>query len=180
MANEKTAASPHVLIFPLPLQGPVNSMLKLAELLCLRRIRVTFLNTHHVHHRLLNCTTNETHFAKYPQFRFQTVPDGLPEENPRTGDQIPDLLDSMDEVAVPIFREMVARGGAYGPDSEAPVTCIIADGIFTFATDIAAEIGVPLLYFDTISPCGLWTYLCLPKLIESGEVPFSGGPFMSF
>ncbi|XP_058216430.1 receptor-like protein Cf-9 homolog [Rhododendron vialii] len=35
---------PHVLIFPLPLQGPINSMLKLAELLCLSgSLHVTFL-----------------------------------------------------------------------------------------------------------------------------------------
>ncbi|KAK6135857.1 hypothetical protein DH2020_030404 [Rehmannia glutinosa] len=165
--------SPHVLIFPLPLQGPLNSMLKLAELLCLNNIKITFLNTQHIQERLCNCTNSENYYlTKYPNyFRFQTVPDGLPEENPRTGDQIPNLLESMEAVAAPIFREMVGCG-VCGPDSENPVTCIIADGIFTFATDIATEIGVPLLYFDTISPCALWTYLCLPKLIEAGELPF--------
>ncbi|EYU19963.1 hypothetical protein ABFS82_06G071500 [Erythranthe guttata] len=172
MPKNEASLSPHVLIFPLPLQGPVNCMLKLAELFSLRRIRTTFLNTHHIHHRLLDCTDNHTYFTRYPLLRFDTVPDGLPEGNPRTGDQIPNLLNSMDAVAVPIFRQMVTSGGPYGPDSENPVTCIIADGIFTFAAEIAAEIGVPLLYFDTISPCGLWTYLCLPKLIEAGEVPF--------
>ncbi|KAL3645291.1 hypothetical protein CASFOL_010471 [Castilleja foliolosa] len=172
MANQKTnlILSPHVLIFPLPLQGPVNSMLKLAELLCLHRIRITFLNTHHIHRRLGGCAAALS--SRYPDyFNFETVPDGLPEDNPRTGDQIPALLKSMDQVSVPIFRDMVT-GGAYGSDSGNPVTCIIADGIFTFAVDVAAEIGVPLFYFDTISPCGLWAYLCLPNLIQSGQVPF--------
>ncbi|XP_073021174.1 7-deoxyloganetic acid glucosyltransferase-like [Primulina eburnea] len=162
---------PHVFVFPLPLQGPVNCMLKLAELLSLQNIRITFLNTQHIQQRLLSCTDHKSHFKRYPNLRFETVPDGLPEDNPRTGDQIPNLLASMEIVAAPIFREMVTVG-AYGPDSEAPVTCIIADGIFTFAPGVAGEIGVPLLYFDTISPCGLWAYLCLPKLIEAGEVPF--------
>ncbi|KAI3458622.1 hypothetical protein Pfo_015285 [Paulownia fortunei] len=170
MPNQ-TAVSPHVLIFPLPLQGPVNCMLKLAELFCLHHIQITFLNTQHIQQRLLNCTNNENYFRKYPNFRFETVPDGLPEGNPRTGDQIQNLLESMEAVAVPIFREMVTSG-VYGPDSENPVTCIIADGIFTFATDIATQIGVPLLYFDTVSPCGFWIYMCLPKLIEAGELPF--------
>ncbi|KAL6576612.1 hypothetical protein OROMI_010888 [Orobanche minor] len=155
----------HVFIFPLPLQGPVNCMLKLAAILCLENIRVTFLNTRYIQQRLRKHTDAEIYFQKYPNFRFETVSDGLPEENPRTGDQIPNLLESLEASAVPIFREMLITSGS-------PVTCLIADGIFTFATDIAAEIGVPLLYFDTISPCGLWTYLCLPNLIQAGEVPF--------
>ncbi|KAG8380767.1 hypothetical protein BUALT_Bualt06G0050300 [Buddleja alternifolia] len=163
---------PHVLIFPLPLQGPVNCMLKLAELFCLKNVQVTFLNTDHIQQRLRSCTDNVNYFKKYPNFRFETVPDGLPEENPRTGDQIPNLLNSLEAVAVPIFRKMVSSGGMYGPDSDKPITCIISDGIFTFATDIAKEIGIQLLYFDTISPCGLWSYMCLPKLIQAGELPF--------
>ncbi|KAL8539134.1 hypothetical protein ACS0TY_000937 [Phlomoides rotata] len=171
MANERASISPHVLIFPLPLQGPVNCMLKLAEIILLQNIKVTFLNTVYIQQRLSNFTNTLLYFKKYPNFCFETVPDGLPDENPRTGDQIGKLLESMEEVALPIFRDMVT-GGVYGPRSGNPVTCLIADGIFTFATDIAKEIGVPLLYFDTISPCGLWTYMCLPKLIESGEIPF--------
>ncbi|KAH6802328.1 hypothetical protein C2S51_033774 [Perilla frutescens var. frutescens] len=161
----------HIFIFPLPLQGPVNCMLKLAEILCLDQIKVTFLNTQYIQQRLNKHTNAEFYFTKYPNFSFEAVPDGLPEENPRTAGEIGKLLESMEVSAVPIFREMLTTG-AYGPLSGSPVTCLIADGIFTFATDIAAEIGVPLLYFDTISPCGFWSYLCLPKLIESGEVPF--------
>ncbi|KAL6498994.1 hypothetical protein OROHE_026295 [Orobanche hederae] len=162
MQDQRTA---HVFIFPLPLQGPVNCMLKLAAILCLENIRVTFLNTQYIQQRLRKHTDAEIYFQKYPNFRFETVSDGLPEENPRTGGQIPNLLESLEASAVPIFREMLITSGI-------PVTCLIADGIFTFATDIAAETGVPLLYFDTISPCGLWTYLCLPNLIQAGEVPF--------
>ncbi|KAL1535561.1 7-deoxyloganetic acid glucosyltransferase [Salvia divinorum] len=155
----------HVFIFPLPLQGPVNCMLKLAEILSLHRIKVTFLNTDYIHQRLIRHTDALIRFRSYPNFRFLTVPDGLPEENPRTGAEVGNLLESMDASAVPIFREMLLT-------AETPVTCLIADGIFTFATDVAAEIGAALLYFDTVSPCGFWTYLCLPKLIETGEVPF--------
>ncbi|PIM97376.1 UDP-glucuronosyl and UDP-glucosyl transferase [Handroanthus impetiginosus] len=145
-------------------------MLKLAELLCLNHIQVTFLNTEHIQTRFKNCTDNETYFRKYPNFRFQTVPDGLPEGNPRNGDQVQNQLESMEASAVPIFREMV-RTGVCDPVWGDPMSCIIADGVFTFATGIAEENDVPLLYFDTLSPCGFWTYMCLPKLIEAGEVP---------
>ncbi|KAG5616043.1 hypothetical protein H5410_015867 [Solanum commersonii] len=125
-------AVPHVLIFPLPLQGPVNCMLKLSELLCLHQeIHVTFINTEYIHQCLLNYTNVLIRFAKYPNFKFVTVPDGLPEDNPRNGDQIGKIIE-------------------------------------------AKEAKIPLLYFDTISPCAIWTYLAVPKLIEDGEIPFKG------
>ncbi|CAH9065112.1 unnamed protein product [Cuscuta europaea] len=161
---------PHVLIFPLPLQGPVNSMLKLAEILSLRHIRVTFLNTLYVHRRLLRFTDVQPRFAKYPLFRFATVPDGMPEDSPRTADQILELIQSIEETTSPLFRNMVLAAGA----SDHPVTCLVVDGIFSFAVDVAEDAGVQLLYFDTISPCGLWSYMCVPKLIEAGELPFQG------
>ncbi|KAL3523918.1 hypothetical protein ACH5RR_016752 [Cinchona calisaya] len=164
---------PHVVIFPLPLQGPVNCMLKLAELFCLYDLTVTFINTDHIQGRLRSCSDVESRFEKYSNFRFQTIPDGLPEDNPRTGDEIVKLLEFMEVVSKPIFRELVTSG-PLGHTSEKPVTCIVGDGIFSFAVDIAKEIGVPLVYFDTISPCGLWTYICLPKLIEAKEFPFQG------
>lgn len=164
---KQTPVIPHVLIFPLPLQGPVNSMLKLAEILSLNGVKVTFLNSSHVQRRLLRCTAIQPYFARYPDFRFEIVPDGLPEENPRTGDQILNLLESIEAVAQPVFRRILGSG-------EPPVTCLIADGVFTFAVDAAREVGVPLFYFDTISPCGLWSLLCLPSLIQAGEVPFGG------
>nr|GMC98305.1 7-deoxyloganetic acid glucosyltransferase-like [Ipomoea batatas] len=164
--------TPHVLIFPLPLQGPVNSMLKLAEIFCLHAtIHVTFLNTHHVHRRLLTFSDAGDRFSKYPNFRFATLPDGLPEDNPRTGDQILELIECIEKFTSPLFREMLTAGAA---GLQSPVTCLLVDGIFTFAVDVAREIGVPLLYFDTISPCGLWSYMCVPKLIEAGELPFPG------
>lgn len=161
MGDESRA---HLFIFPLPLQGPVNCMLKLAEIVCLdHNIKVTFVNTEYIQKRLNNHTNAEAYFQKYPNFEFQTLPDGLPEDNPRTGDQIGKLVESLEASAAPIFLKMLTSGS---------VSCLIADGIFTFATDIAAQVGVPLLYFDTISPCGFWTYLCLPNLIQAGEIPF--------
>ncbi|XP_027180046.1 7-deoxyloganetic acid glucosyltransferase-like [Coffea eugenioides] len=173
MDHQKQFSTPHALVFPLPLQGPVNCMLNLAELFCLGDLHVTFINTDHVQDRLRSCSDVESRFERYPNFRFHTIPDGLPEDSPRTGGHILKLIESLEVVSQPIFRAMVTSG-SLGHNSEKPATCIIADGIFSFAVDIAKEIGVPLIYFDTISPCGLWSYLCIPKLIEAQEFPFKG------
>ena len=47
---EPESKAPHVLIFPLPAQGHVNSMLNLAQLLSLAGLNITFLNTDHERH----------------------------------------------------------------------------------------------------------------------------------
>lgn len=165
--------SPHVLIFPLPLQGPVNCMLKLAELLAINELHVTFLNTEYIQDRLLKHTDVQSRFDQYPGFNFETVPDGLPEDHPRTGDKFIDIANGMEEVVKPLFKDMLTNGKLSFKSSK-PVSFIIADGFYSFANDIAKGAGIPLLYFDTISPCSLWTFFCLPRLIESGELPFKG------
>ncbi|XP_059625333.1 7-deoxyloganetic acid glucosyltransferase-like [Cornus florida] len=170
---EKPTLQPHVLIFPLPLQGPVNCMLKVAELFCLAGFHVTFLNTDHVHRRLLRHSHLHSRFAPFPTFRFKTVSDGLPEDHPRSGDRLMDIFDALEAVTKPLFRGMLISG-VFSSEAGVPVTCIIADGAFDFALDAAKEVGIPLIYFDTISPCCVWVHLCIPKLIESGELPFKG------
>nr|GEU83549.1 7-deoxyloganetic acid glucosyltransferase [Tanacetum cinerariifolium] len=76
--------SPHVLIFPFPVQGHVSCMLKLAELLCLSGVDVTFLNSDIIHRRLLRYTDVVSRFSCYPGFRFETISDGLPTDHPRS------------------------------------------------------------------------------------------------
>ncbi|KAK9063391.1 hypothetical protein SSX86_017261 [Deinandra increscens subsp. villosa] len=172
--NAKNTIEPHVLIFPLPLQGPVNCALKLAELLCLSGIRVTFLNTEHIHRPLLRHAPVLSRFSRYPNFRFETIPDGFKHETPVSGDGFIELMESVDSVTKPLFREMMVSG-SLSRRSERPVTVMIPDGCFSFAVDVAIEASIPVICFETVSPCSLWTsYLNLPTLIEAGDVPFKG------
>ncbi|KAI3731121.1 hypothetical protein L1987_62304 [Smallanthus sonchifolius] len=165
---------PHVLIFPIPFQGPVNCALKLAELLCLSGIHVTFLNTEHIHRPLLRHTQVLSRFNRYPNFRFQTIPDGVEHEKPVSGDRFMEVMDAVDVVTKPLFREMMVSGGL-SRKSERPVTVMIPDACFSFAVDIAIEASIPVIYFETIGPGALWTsHLNLPTLIEAGDVPFKG------
>ncbi|KAK1414384.1 hypothetical protein QVD17_30128 [Tagetes erecta] len=163
--------APHVLIFPLPLQGPVNCMLKLAELLCISGISVTVLNTNHIQRMLLRHTNVLTRFGRYLNFRFETISDGLPDDHPRTGDRVLELFEGLKAVTEPVFREMMVSG-CFSSKSDAPVTVIIPDGVYPFVLDVAEEVKIPVIYFETISPCALWTYLCLPNMVAAGEVPF--------
>lgn len=81
-------------------------------------------------------------------------------------------------MAEPFLREILLSSSSDGV-TEPPVTCVIPDGLFYYAVDIGNEIGVPVIPFDTISPCCLWVYLCIPKLIQAEEIPFKGTlPFL--
>lgn len=162
---EASEMSPHVLLFPLPIQSPINSMLQLAELFCLAGLQVTFLNTNHNQQLLCRHTDVQSRFSQYPKFRFLTISDGLPEEHPRS---FGELISSLQAVAEPFLREVLLL------TEEPAVTCVIPDALFYYAVDIGNEMGVSVIPFDTISPCCLWVYLSFPKLIQAGDIPFKG------
>lgn len=53
LQDRNSVSYPHVLIWPLAALGHVNSMLKLAELLCHAGVKITFLNTEEFRERLI-------------------------------------------------------------------------------------------------------------------------------
>lgn len=166
LMDQKPPPPPHILIFPLPLQGPVNSMLKLAELLCLGGLHVTLLVTDHIHHRLQRHSNIHTRFQCYPGFRIRTISDGLPEKHPR-GDKFLELIESLRTNTKPLFKEMLQSCGT-------GISCVIADGVLGFPCDVANDVGIPIFSVRTISAACLWVFFSLPQLIHSREIPFQG------
>lgn len=160
---------PRVLIFPFPAQGHVTSMLKLAELLCLSSVNVTYLVSPNIHDRLLLHTDIESRFSKYPGFHLEILPAGIYQGKINTPEEVMMMYDSLLLVAKPFLRDLLTT-----PNIKSPVTSIIADGILSVALDVAQEMKVPVFYFRTIAACSFWAYFCIPQLIEAGEMPFAG------
>ncbi|PPD89756.1 hypothetical protein GOBAR_DD13311 [Gossypium barbadense] len=132
---------PHVLIFPLPLQGHINSMIKLAELLAIAGFKLTFLNSHHNHERLVKFNNIAAHFERYPGFEFKTITDGLPLDHPRSGSWFLAMFeDTMELKMKQSLREVFVN-------SNPSVDCIIADGFLGFTLDVAKELGIPIFFF---------------------------------
>ncbi|XP_059462891.1 7-deoxyloganetic acid glucosyltransferase-like isoform X2 [Corylus avellana] len=157
---------PHVLIWPFPAQGHIKPMVGLAVLLCHAGLHVTFLNTDHNHRRLTHLQALSTHF---PTLHLESISDGLPADHPRTLQFLPELISSIKSVTKPLFRQLLADSTR---NSVCPaVTCVIADGIMSFAIDVAKELGIHVIAFRTFSACCLWSYFCLPKLIQEGQLP---------
>lgn len=163
-----------MLVFPFPGRGMVNCMLKLADLLSGAGLLVTFLNTHHNHRRLSHFSGAHSRLAQRPKFRFASIPDGLSEEETRSVFNFIDLEESMRTRAAASFRDLLIAYRDKDPNGWPPVTCVIADGLMPFTIDVSEELGIPAIMFRTISACCVWAFLCIPELLENGEIPFPG------
>ncbi|KAK4478509.1 hypothetical protein RD792_013986 [Penstemon davidsonii] len=134
-------------------------MLILAELLTqLAGFKITFLNNEHNHRRI------DKSAASRRRINFISIPDGLPPDHPRTGSSVVDLFFTISTASEPYLKNLIASM------SQLP-TCIISDGIMSFAIDLAAELGIPAITFRTYSATCTWTYFHLQKLIQNGEIP---------
>ncbi|KAH1045498.1 hypothetical protein J1N35_036282 [Gossypium stocksii] len=172
MEQDRSSQSrpPHVLVFPLPLQGHINSMIKLAELLAIAGFKLTFLNSHHNHERLVKFNNIAAHFERYPGFQFKTITDGLPLDHPRSGNWFLDMLEDTMEVELKMkesLREVLVN-------SSPPVDCIIGDGFLSFDLDVAKELGIPIIFFRTSNPRSFWVSYSIPDIIQAGELPING------
>ncbi|KAJ0101017.1 hypothetical protein Patl1_06504 [Pistacia atlantica] len=141
---EEKPNSPHVLIFPFPVQGHINPMLQLAHHLSLAGLYITFLNSGHNHKRLLRYTDIQARFAQYPGFHFKTISDGLPDDHPRTIDRGTEIFDSLNSSSRKALEEMLI-------DLRPPVSCIIGDPILGLCTPDVIEAGeLPLKGYEDL------------------------------
>ncbi|KAL6142204.1 hypothetical protein ACLB2K_060487 [Fragaria x ananassa] len=174
----KLQPQPHVLLLPFPAQGHIKPMLTLAQLLCHAGIHVTFVNTEHNHRHL---TQREALSARFPTLHFRSISDGLPSDHPRSiFPYLLDIVTSLRSTTAPLLHQLllsltsksdvVVDAAGQLP----PLSCVITDGIMCFAIDAAEEVGLPVIAVRTSGACSVWCYLCLPKLIEEGELPFGG------
>ncbi|KAM7499317.1 hypothetical protein LguiA_023731 [Lonicera macranthoides] len=167
---DQNSLPPHVLIFPFPAQGHINSMLKLAELLCLADIHVTFLVSANTKDSLIRFTNVQSRFDSYPGFRFETLPDTFREVSAH---YLIELYNSVRAASEPFLSDLLLNN-RLGSSTRGPVTTIIIDGLYSFLIDIAQQIGICVYYFRTSSSCAFWAYFSINALIESHEIPFHG------
>ena len=172
---ESHAVSParkqHVVCVPYPAQGHINPMMKVAKLLHAKGFYVTFVNTIYNHKRLLRSRGSNA-LDGLPSFRFESIPDGLPETDVDVTQDIPALCESTVKNSLAPFKELLRRINAQ--DESPPVSCIVSDGCMSFTLDAAEELGVPEVLFWTTSASGLLAYLHYHKFIEKGLSPLKG------
>ncbi|KAM7500071.1 hypothetical protein LguiA_024485 [Lonicera macranthoides] len=156
---------PHAVCIPYPAQSHIKAMLKLAKLLHSRGIQITFVNTEYNHNRFLKSGGPDS-LAGLPDFRFETIPDGLP----------PSDSDSTQNVAA-LFKSL--QNNCLGPflgllEKIPPVTCIVSDGFMTFTIDAGEKVGIPVVLSWTIAACGFISFFHFRDIREKGFTILKG------
>ncbi|XP_030973523.1 linamarin synthase 2-like [Quercus lobata] len=174
MGSEETP-KPHAVFLPYPSQGHLTPMMRLAKLVHSRGFHITFVNTEFNHRRLIR-SKGLDYVKGLPDFRFETIPEGLPPSDRDATQDIPALCDSIRKNCLAPFKELVLKLNS--SESEVPlVTCIISDGFMSFAIKAGEELGIPEVQFWTASACGFLGYLYFTELIKRGIIPFKDESF---
>ncbi|AES90646.1 UDP-glucosyltransferase family protein [Medicago truncatula] len=161
---------PHVVCVPLPAQGHINPMLKLAKLLHHSGFFITFVHTQFNFDRLLQ-SSGQNSLKGLPDFRFETISDGLPPENQRGIMDLPDLCSAMPIGGLISFRNLIAKFVSSENEDVPPVTCIVSDGVMNFTLKVAQEFNIPEFMLYTPSGCGMLGYINFDELQKRGYFP---------
>ncbi|KAJ4968450.1 hypothetical protein NE237_015151 [Protea cynaroides] len=158
---------PHVVCIPAPGQGHVNPMMQLAKLLHSLGFHITFINFDFIHRRLLQSEGPDV-IKDLIDFRFETIPDGLP-----SSDATPDPLSIGKSIIqkkylAPILHLLKKLNSS----SDVPqISCVISDVALGCGSEAAEELGVLAFQFCPSAACSFMSVLHFPELIKRGLVP---------
>ncbi|RXI09277.1 hypothetical protein DVH24_033894 [Malus domestica] len=166
---EQATKKGHAVFIPYPAQGHVNPMMQLAKLLHSRGFHITFVNTEFNHNRLIRSKGPDS-VKGLPDFVFETIPDGLPPSDKDGTQDILALCDSIKKTFHGPFKELVTKINSLPQVPQ--VTCIVADGVMTFGSKAARELGIPEVQLWTTFACGFMAYLQYSEFVKRGINPF--------
>nr|TKS16731.1 UDP-glucoronosyl/UDP-glucosyl transferase family protein [Populus alba] len=147
-----------LVLFPLPLQGHVNPMIQLANILHSKGFSITIIHT----------TFNSPDPSKYPHFTFHSIQEELTETEASTADIIA-LASSLNIKCVAPFRDCVSR--LLSDVSEDPIACLISDAIFHFTAAVSKGLKLPRIVLRTGGASSFRIFTALPFLKEKGYLP---------
>ncbi|KAI7741292.1 hypothetical protein M8C21_009359 [Ambrosia artemisiifolia] len=159
MSSREEMQKPHAICIPYPTQGHINPMMKLAKLLHLKGFHISFVNTHYNHNRLLR-SRGPSALDGLPDFRFYSIPDGLPPSDADSTQSVTDLCASVHKYCLEPFCELITRLND-AENSDVP------------------PFGLPEVLFWTSSACGLLAYTHYRHLIRKGYIPLKDMSYMT-
>ncbi|KAL2541673.1 UDP-glycosyltransferase 76C3 [Abeliophyllum distichum] len=128
-----------LVLFPLPLQGHINPMIQLANILHHKGFNISIIHTKY----------NFPNLSKYPYFTLYLIPDGLSESEASTTDII-FLLKLLNEKCVKPFLDCLARLLS-DDDADDHIPCIITDAVWYFTQAVADNLNILRIVLRTSS-----------------------------
>ncbi|XP_021675565.2 UDP-glycosyltransferase 76B1 [Hevea brasiliensis] len=147
-----------LLLFPLPLQGHINPMLQLANILYSKGFSIIIIHT----------KFNSPNPSKYPHFTFRSIPDGLFEHETSTADVV-HLVTLLNIKCIRSFHDSLIK--LLLDVKEEPIACLITDADWYFTQAVADSMKLPRLVLRTSNISSFLVYAALPLLLEKGYIP---------
>ncbi|KAL1549412.1 UDP-glycosyltransferase 86A1-like [Salvia divinorum] len=165
------ARRPHAIMIPYPYQGHINPFVSLAVKLASQGFTITFINTQSVHRRISRAQTATGHADIFSgardsglDIRYATVCDGFPLGFDRSLNH-----DQFVEGLIHVFSAHVDELVGNLADSDPPVTCLIADTFYVWASYIARKYNLVYVSFWTEPALVLSLYYHLDLLKKNGH-----------
>ncbi|XP_028800816.1 7-deoxyloganetin glucosyltransferase [Neltuma alba] len=176
---ERGGSKPHVVVTPFPIQSHLNTFLNLAKLLHSRGFHITYVNTEYNHRRLLN-TRGPQALDGLPDFRFETIPDGLPYTDSDATQHLPSLAESTSKNCLIPFTNLLNKLQESASNGLVPpVTSLVSDAVMAFTVKAAQEFGLPIAIYcpiSAISYLGVWHGR---TLLDEGIIPLKDESYLT-
>ncbi|XP_010543755.1 PREDICTED: UDP-glycosyltransferase 76C2 [Tarenaya hassleriana] len=153
---ENKGTKPAIVLFPFPLQGHLNPMFQLANILFRRGFSVTVIHTQFNFPISWNC----------PDFRFVQITDALSENEASNPDVVELLHDLNSKCADPFadcLRDILSE--------ESGASCVVVDALWYFTADVTAKIGISRIVLRTSNLCSFVPFAEFHVLREKGYLP---------
>ncbi|XP_030954128.1 7-deoxyloganetin glucosyltransferase-like [Quercus lobata] len=177
-SKTQVADKPHAVCIPFPIQSHMKAMLKLSKLLLHEGFHITFVNTEFNHQRFMK-SRGPNSLDGLPNFRFKTIPDGLPPSDFNATQDIPSLCESiMNNYFLAPFSDLLVKLNNATSDNP-PVTCIVSDAGMVFTITAAQELKIPIVLFFTLSACTVMGIQQIPSLKDKGIIPLKDESYLT-
>ncbi|KAJ4707316.1 UDP-glycosyltransferase [Melia azedarach] len=162
--------NPHVLVIPYPVQGHVIPFMELSKCLVKQGIKTTFVNTEENHKRVMDALAAKDGIEK--QINLVSIPDGM--ESLEVRDHLEKHAESVFWFMPKKVEELIDQINASESDK---ITCVLADHIFGWAMEIAAEKGIrKRASFCAYAAIQSVLMSCIQKMVDDGIIDNDGTP----
>ncbi|RYR46273.1 hypothetical protein Ahy_A07g032011 isoform A [Arachis hypogaea] len=134
--EKKQKQGVRLVLLPLPLQGHINPMLQLANILYSKGFSITIIHT----------TFNSPNPLNYPHFTFFSIQDGITDSSSL---DLLHLVILLNIRCVTPFRDMLAKVISDARDNREPVACLISDALFYFTQAVSNTLELPRIVLRT-------------------------------
>jgi hypothetical protein len=180
MMNQEGKHALHAVIVPFPAQGHVNALMNLAQLLAIRGVFVTFVNTDWIHERMVEASkkgkslvSKDDHELEQQgcRIRFLSIPDGLPPNHGRTSN-LGELMVSLQKLG-PTLEDVLSSAQGKSP-SFPPITFIVTDCAMSCTEQVATNMKVPRVIFWPVCAAASICQCYANFLVSEGHIPVNG------